>query len=371
MAQNPRGTVVHCSARPVDHPNSHSRLTREWIAARLARLLRYEYQGEYEATHNYPGHLYFVPGDTLLADDARVLGIRNDRDLFGGVVPHAFLTTKTIAHPLIDGGTAPAGWRFVLGPRVSEMVLDGYTAFAREDARRAGRLLLQSGPIRVKEGEGIGGSGQTVASDPNALDEAVERLDESALAEHGLVIEQNLEEVVTFSVGRVKLGGRVATYAGTQGLTKNNKGHAVYGGSTLTVAPGDFDVLLALDLPEGQRHAVQLARDFDAAVTQAYPGLYASRRNYDIARGRDPSGAERTGVLEQSWRLGGATPAEVIALEAFENDPDLAFVQAHCVERYGDHVKVPGNAETYYAGNDGHVGPLTKYVCLEKHGRAH
>lgn len=362
---------MHCSTQAVHHPDGHGRRTREWIAARLAHLLGYEYQGEFVPTLKYPGHLYFVPGETLLGDEARELGIRNERDLFGGVVPHAFLTTKTIAHPLVEGGAAPPGWRHIFSSRLADTVLDGFTAFTREDARRAGRRVLESSPARVKQGEGIGGSGQTVVTNAGELDAAIDALDEPALALNGVVIEQNLDDVVTFSVGRVRLGSRIVTYTGTQGLTHNNKGDEVYGGSTLTVAQGDYDALLALKLPEEFRRAVQLARTFDAAVSKAYPGLIASRRNYDIAQGRDPGGALRTGVLEQSWRAGGASPAEIAALEAFEKDPALVAVSTSCVERYGDNVAVPAEAETYYTGTDEHVGPLTKYVYVEHHGRSH
>jgi hypothetical protein len=363
------GTVVHCSAKEVERPDSHNRLTREWIAARLARLLGYEYLGEYEATNRYPGHVYFVPGDTLLGDDARELGIRSERDLFGGVVPHAFLTTKTIAHPLIEGGSSPHGWLHSFGSRLAETVLDGYTAFTREDARRAGRKILRAGDARVKQGEGIGGSGQTVVASSAELDAAIDTLDEAALARHGVVIEQNLQDVVTYSVGRVKVGDRMATYAGTQGLTTDNKGQEVYGGSDLAVASGDYDALLALDPPPEFRRAVQLARSFDAAISKAYPGLMASRRNYDIAEGRDSEGSLRTGVLEQSWRLGGASPAEIAALETFESNPGLAAVRATCVERYGDAVTVPTGAVVCYQGTDSRIGRITKYVQVEDHGR--
>ena len=47
----------------------------------------------------------------------------------------------------------------------------------------------------------------------------------------------------------------------------------------------------------------------DAAATECFPGLVASRRNYDVAQGTNARGKRCSGVLEQSWRLGGATGA--------------------------------------------------------------
>jgi hypothetical protein len=69
------------------------------------------------------------------------------------------------------------------------------------------------------------------------------------------------------------------------------------------------------------RLAIQQAQVFDRA-DEAYPGFYASRRNYDIAQGLDSDGKPRSGVLEQSWRMGGASSAEMAALQSFVNARD-------------------------------------------------
>src|SRR5262245_50779431 len=104
--KSPR-SVVHFSTRPNDHPGRHEHASRGWVAERLSRLLGYEYAGAYDPKQRYPVLPYFVPADTLLDDEAKALGIRDEHDLFGGVVPRAFLTTKAVAHPVIDGGQAP------------------------------------------------------------------------------------------------------------------------------------------------------------------------------------------------------------------------------------------------------------------------
>ena len=82
---------------------------------------------------------YFVPSCTLNGDEAAALGIHGPDDLFGGVVPHAFVATKAISHPLVapDAAALP-GWNPAFAARVGDAVLDGYTAFNPDDARRAG-----------------------------------------------------------------------------------------------------------------------------------------------------------------------------------------------------------------------------------------
>ena len=78
----------------------HEACTRAEIARRLARLLGCDYGGEHDPTARYDASAYFVPSDTLTSAVATSLGIRSAEDLFGGVVPAAFVATKTITHPL-------------------------------------------------------------------------------------------------------------------------------------------------------------------------------------------------------------------------------------------------------------------------------
>jgi hypothetical protein len=55
------------------------------------------------------------------------------------VVPHSVVATKTITHSLLDAKSrAPAGWSVEFPRRVAGVVLDGRSAFTREDARVAG-----------------------------------------------------------------------------------------------------------------------------------------------------------------------------------------------------------------------------------------
>ena len=96
--------------------------------------------------------------------------------------------------------------------------------------------------------------------------------------------------------------------------------------------------------------------------------MFASRCNYDVVQGRDGAGRLLAGVLEQSWRIGGASGAEVAALEALRDDPDLQVVRASTVERYGSGVPVPGDATLYYCGIDEHLGMITKYARIDGHG---
>jgi hypothetical protein len=360
------GMVVTYACAACD-PRGHEHVTRQAVARRIAELLGYRFGGEYDAAACYEAPLYFVPSDTLIGrDHAAALGIRACDHFFGAVVPHPFVATKSITHPLVAGAAVtPDGWSTACAEALRDSVLDGYSAFSRADAKRAAHELLGQGAVRVKRSTGIGGTGQFVVRDVDELDDVLAQLDADEVAQSGVVVEQNLGDVRTHSVGRVEVAGMVATYCGTQSLTQNNHGAEVYGGSELLVARGDFETLLALSIDASARLAVEQARRYDAAAHVHFPDLLASRRNYDVADGLDTQGRRRIGVLEQSWRIGGASGAEVEALAVLQAHPDRRAVRARTVERYGDAVDVPDAATVYYQDVDARVGALTKYTIVD------
>ena len=368
----PRGVVVTHAPDEHDHASEHERSTHLAFARQLAALRGYEADGIYQPGRHGASRLYFLPSTTLTTDEASSLGIRGVDDLFGGVVPSLFVATKAISHPLVaPDAVAISGWNPAFAPCAGGAVLAGYSVFSLEDARRAGRKLLARGPVRVKPVRATGGRGQSVARDAAGLDRLLAAADPAELAGHGLVLEQNLEDVRTFSVGQVQVADLTASYYGWQRLTRDNRGEEVFGGSELVVARGGFEALLEPDPGPDLRQAIEQARRYDAAVESCYPGFFASRRNYDIAAGRDAAGRWRSGVLEQSWRAGGATGAELAALEVFRREPARTRVRTRCVEIFGPSPEPPPGATVHFRGTDPQVGLLTKYTVVEPDVHAH
>ncbi|WP_245435330.1 DUF3182 family protein [Microvirga calopogonii] len=361
------GVVVEYSPHGSEFADPHERITRAGVAQRLATLTGFDYAGEYDPSARYPGRVYFVPGNTLVGLEAARVGITGEHDLFGGVVPYPFVATKAITHPLVEPGAyAPQGWSDQFACQVQSAVLEGYSVFTAEQAYAAGERLLEHGPIRLKPVHATAGRGQRVIRSLTELAEALAGVDAAERADAGLVLEENLAAVTTYSVGQVRVADLTATYYGSQRLTTDRTGAEVYGGSDLVVARGDFDALVRLPLSESICTAVEQARTYDAA-TSVFPGLFASRRNYDVAQGTNARGQWRSGVLEQSWRIGGATGAEIAALEAFRADPGLQVVHTSTFEVYGESQAPPPHATVYFRGVDEHVGWLTKYTLVRAH----
>ncbi|MFT4102268.1 MAG: DUF3182 family protein [Burkholderiaceae bacterium] len=274
-----------CSPRTVvtlplrENEPAHEREVHRHLARSLAVLLGGHYGGDHdpERTADDQRPPYFLPSTTIVGlERARALGIRDDDDLFGGVVDRAFICTKAITHPLTAADARrPPGWSDAFAQRTRDAVLPGWTAFSIDDLREGARRLLERGPARLKPVHATAGRGQQV----------LERL-----------------------------------------------------------------------------------QDVDAAL-ECFPGLYASRRNYDAAQGRDAAGRWCSGVLEQSWRVGGASAAEIGAMLALHADPALQAVRTCSYEVYGEAPRRE-DATVLYAGNDPELGELTKYVnvTIEAHG---
>ena len=213
---------------------------------------------------------------------------------------------------------APEGWNPLFAEKVRDVVLNGVSVFSLADAHRAGARLLAEGPVRGSAGGGLWRPRPVRGARPRRTGRLARRAGGAPVGA-GLVLETNLDGVVTHSVGQLRVNGFLLSYHGQQHQTRNARGELVYAGSDLLVARGGYAELLTLDLAR-VRQAIEYARIFDTAAAIFFPGCFASRRNYDIAQGRDGNGRERFGVLEQSWRVGGASSAEIAALEAFRAD---------------------------------------------------
>jgi len=359
------GYVMEWVIDPEHYCSAHERITRRALAERIAALQGMQYFGPVSRRPPPRGPLYFIPSDTVESHRAQAIGIRSEQDFFGGAVPFRYVATKAISHPLHDAqAQGPHDWVESFAPRVASCVLPGTTAFSEADARRAGRALLRRGELRIKPVRATGGNGQTVVLDGDALDDTLARVPE--IATEGVVLERNLRAPRTLSIGQVKVGPLTMSYYGLQRTTQNHRGEWVYGGSDLTAVRGAFDALTRLRLAPALRLAIDQAAVFHAAVVDSFPGFMASRINYDVAQGQDRSGLWHSGVLEQSWRVGGATGAEVAALEVFKDQPERSLVRASCFEVFGE-TELPPGACVNYSGDDPEVGRLLKYSFVETH----
>jgi hypothetical protein len=360
-----KGVVVIYFSHLGGRLNAHQKVVLEADAKVIAQVLGYDFGARHQTAVDDPAPVFFVPDDTLLVDEASSLGIRRPNDFYGGVVPHPFVKTKAITHALVqEDADRPEGWSSAFAESVREIVLPGYTAFSARDARVAATRMLRRGAVRVKKPLGASGRGQTLVTTLQELDALLEKCAASEMATYGLVLEENLRHVRTLSVGQIAVDGVAVTYYGTQRVTKDNLGRSVYGGSDLVCVRGGWAALEALVMDADVQSAVAEAIMYDNAMS-AYPGFMASRRNYDIGQGIDADGRRRSGVFESSWRIGGASSAELAALAAFARDPSIQIVGASHIEEFGNGCKAPPNAIIHFQGADPEAGPLLRYTVVK------
>ncbi|CAD1796688.1 DUF3182 family protein [Xanthomonas euroxanthea] len=360
MAHKQYCQVVGHVTRPVPE-DGHERATHAWVCREIARLLDVRGAGHRAASGPMVAETVFhVPDETLTSEQAHGLGIDDAADLLGGIVPHAFLATKVIGHPLIaEQAASVPGWNQALATALIPATLAGYTVFSRTDALRALQALLPDGGVRLKLPTGVGGNGQWRIADAAQLTQVLDSLPEDYLGTHGAVLERNILQPVTHSVGELCVAGVQIAYYGTQCSVRNAQGEDVYGGSSLHVYRGSLEALAVTALPPLQQRVVAQACRYDRFITAAYPGLHISRRNYDVVSGDDGRNGAVCGVLEQSWRVGGATPAELAAIGSFQDDANLRWVHASTHEIYQG--EPPADAQIYYRAERPGPGPRFKY----------
>jgi hypothetical protein len=273
---NRKKMVVAHSVRP-DAP-LHEVETNRALARWLAHILGLKFGGSYDPELHCGHDLYLLPTQTLVGAAAALeLGVKGPDDLWGGYVDHDFICTKAISHGLRNKNAhAPQGWSPLFSERVRNVVLDGLSVFSLDDARPAAEHLLYTGPIRLKPIHACAGRGQEVIKSLDQFDAVLARPDAKALFTEGVVLEQDLDDVITHSVGQSFIGDRVLSYCGDQYLTTDGQGEQVYGGSNLLVVQGYYEDLLELALPDDVRLAIQQAQVFDSAADESYPGFYVT-----------------------------------------------------------------------------------------------
>lgn len=340
----------------------HERQVHQSLAQDIGTLLNIPFIGVRQTDQAGEQPLYRIPDATLVGSHPAVA---SEQDLYGGVVSQPFMAGKAISHPLIDRhAAAPDGWTEQFMHLAAGAVLPGYSAFDAADALRAGKQLLEAGPVRAKQVNGRAGRGQQVIQNLHELQRWLDELDPGEIHTDGVVLEQNLEAVRTFSVGQSRVGPHLISYFGQQRLTTANDGASVYGGSDLYIVRGGYPRLRRQFSSPLPRAAIDQTQRYEQAAQASFPGFIASRRNCDVALGVTPSGQSCLGVLEQSWRIGGASSAEIHALLAFARTPSLHRIQASSWEIYGTRPAIPEHGLILYQGDDPQTGPITKGVTL-------
>ncbi|MGH7158365.1 MAG: DUF3182 family protein [Candidatus Saccharimonadales bacterium] len=300
------------------------------VAEHLAALLGGQVCGLQDSAREQ----YHVPHAALIREESQEKGITSENDLFGGVVEIASHRDKAILHPTVKDCERKNEWHSSeFAKLVSSAVLPGFSVFSSADSQKAFQELEDQGyTVRCKDPTRDGSGGQWIIKDSGHLEQIIAGLPADQISEQGIVLEPNLFDPQTLSVGQIYLDGKFYSYFGHQESTTSPKGNSTYGGTTLTMVRGTFETLATTSSEPIIRRAVQQAKTVYDAYSIYEPII--SRANFDVVRGEAKNNQILSGVVDQSLRIGGATPAEVLAIEALKAQPSAQQVTSRVTIRW-------------------------------------
>jgi hypothetical protein len=291
------------------------------VARHLGGLLRIADVEEGSFCEPSSGHVYHVPSRTLTQAEAEVRHITDPSDLYGGVIGENSLpTSKTALHQVV--GESPAGYSRQVANALAEsgVTLPGFAVFNRADATTAYQNLSQNGQqVRLKEPFQSDHEGQAVVISEMALQNYMAGITDAALHEQGIVLEANVLDPQTISAGSIILNGRTYSFYGSQ-KSVIHKGRERFGGGEILVIEGDLldlNKTLIDDTPENDHTRTAIIQAHQAHSIFSYYDPTLSRYSFDVVQGMDAQGNFISGVCDQTFRVGGLTPAEMLAIEAF------------------------------------------------------
>lgn len=272
------------------------------------------------------GGIYCVPSKPLSKEKALAIGIKDKDDLFGAILEHPSHGDKIVLHSRCSNGLAPEGFSDKFSIKVRDSVLPGYSVFDAEAAGEAYARLTGSGyQVLAKDPRQSDADGQTRVS---SIQEAIHLIADNLSA--GLVLEAYLEDSKTISVGEVHIAGQTYSYVGHQ-TSVFHDGRNKYGGTSIVMQRGELEDLKIVD------KALETAVSQAISVKGAFGllGTIISRLNLDVVQGYS-GGVFLSGVTDQSLRLGGASPAEVLGVEYLCNHSEVKTVCADVELHYAN-----------------------------------
>jgi len=278
------------------------------VARRIASHLGIEF--DHRPADGVDRHAFFVPSKTLPKKAAHALGITTVHDFYGGAVEDLLHVSKSALHSRIrKDSNQPLAYSEKFAAQVADVVLPGFTFFG------------------VDEGfDESDGAGQDLVTSIGHLRSLLGSLDPYFVSQNGMVLEVNLEDARTTSAGIFYLGGELYSQLARQKDIKMN-GRTLYGGAVMRICRGGFDSLSRCS--RGDNHSGLVIEQ--AGIIHERMGLFdplVSRASYDVLQGITSQGEFLSGVTDITYRLGGSSPAEVLALDYFRQNPDIVFIDA-------------------------------------------
>ena len=272
------------------------------------------------------GSLYLVPAKTVTKRQAEILGASDDESFYGGAVEHRAHVGKAILHST-NSLKVPRFYSAEFACSVSDLVLPGITCFSRGDVA-VGFEKSFNETVRLKVSEASDGHGQFLIRDTGELSTAMSTMSDREISESGVVLESNVFDGMTVSVGVLKVAGGVYGFVAKQ---KND------------IAPEDgrnryigAEIYVVRDGMEGLMRDGMLMDRYGRAVMagNSFLGRYSyfepifSRVSFDYLQGLNSRGEMVGGITDITGRLGGSCPAVMQGISVLRGNREVLRVLA-------------------------------------------
>lgn len=288
---------------------------------------------------------YCLLGSPIDQAKARELKIEKRSDFFGAVILDSRQIHKAAFHPSISGNNTPPFHSADLASELTKkgVVLPGITAFREADLVTYFRdEARKDASYRLKISNGSDGEGQHGGiTSFEELQKGLRRIGTKDIAENGLILEQEIQNPLTISVGSIVLDGQeysFYTHQVDEVIEENGEKRTRYLGARDVVVSRGSIAEMPTRYGSPENFALQKAVAFDQIYHRYTPALL-SRRSVDVVMDQ---GGTFGGVTDlTTGRIGGTDPGLLLAIKELVSNPSLKTATANVVLDYGHKLEVP------------------------------
>ncbi len=302
------------------------------VAKYIADYLGVPYSGE--MLGGVEGNVYYVPPVTQERKSLIADVIKSEEDFYGLIVDDFNHVGKSILHKSVSS-KVPGFYSFEFAKSVEDLVVPGVTVFSKENTEYGYTTVKGVGDfdIRLKLSDRSDGHGQFLLKNIEEVRNVFESLEDKYVNDKGLVLEANVKEAKTISIGFTVLGSDTFSFLAIQ---KNDiapeDGRDRYMGANVRVVRGGMNNLKKIAENPDEQKAIEVVGQFYKKYKSFNP--IASRLSFDFLYGLDNKGNTLSGVTDITGRLGGTCPALVLAATEFKQNPYLSTVKSEVSLNY-------------------------------------
>ena len=186
----------------------------------------------------------------------------------------------------------------------------------------------------------------------------ISKIDPELFKKFGIILETNIysdedNPLTAFSSGWIEIDGETFAYVGKQTTGQDNR----YLGTRLHMVRGE-EMPFVDEIPK----KITTDSNFIKTLIPLLPGLISTRSNFNFAGTND----DNIFALEPTFRVGGATGAELLAREILSRDAKALKVTASTHVIYGENFEIPDGYRLISKSRDQVRGSKTTFARVDK-----